>query len=128
MRIAYHLDNLIEDLDVFDPTTLSSIVRFVRAHEDFPAISMLVRNSRKSSKLFYDQCISLLEGEDPENDIVLAGLLIVVCNIDVETDTEMYTNLVSRVSGSSSVYHWAKGIAKSYLLNEVLSEKIRKSA
>jgi len=128
MRIAYHLENLMEDLDVFDPTTLSSIVRFVRSHEDFPAITMLVRNGKKSSKFFHNQCVSLLEEDNSECDIVLAGLLIIVCNLDVETDAEMYTDLVSRVSGSDSTYHWAKGIATSYLLNEVLSEKIRKSA
>lgn len=127
MKISHLLDSIINDLDMFEPTTLSSIVRFVRSHDDFPSISILVRNSKKSSKIFYNQCISLLE-EGFESDVALAGLLIIVCNLDVEMDSEMYNNLVSRVSGESLSYHWARGIATSYLLNEVLSEKIRKSA
>lgn len=128
MRIAYHLENLIDDLDIFVPTTLSGVVSFVRAHEDFPQILLLVRNSKISSKYLYNQCVELLDEEDLNSDIVLAGLLVIVCNMEAEIDSDMYNELVSRVSKRESDHHWAKGIATSYLLNEVLSEKIRKSA
>lgn len=128
MKISYHLENLIDDLDIFEPVSLSDLVGFTRSHEDFYQILLLVRNSRKSSKYLYNQCVELLDEEDLSSDIILAGLLVVVCNMDAEVDLEMYNELVSRVSEDESNHHWAKGIARSYLLNEVLSEKICKSA
>jgi hypothetical protein len=118
MRLSAHLDTLLDDLVDFQPNTLSDIVRFVRCHSDFNAIVMMVRNSERSSKSFLKQC------QGANSDIELAGLLVIVAEID----HEMYDGLVSRASAGVGNYHWSQGVATTYLIQKVLNETIRKSA
>lgn len=125
MKIDYLLDSLLMDLENFEPDTLSSIVRFVRAHEDYNAITMLVRNTKRSAKHFLDQCSLLVAESNPISDIQLAGLLVIVADVD----NSLYDELVSSTSNGVSEYHWSRAMATSYLIHrEVLSETIRKSA
>jgi hypothetical protein len=123
--IYKHIENLLNDLEDFNPISLNDIVRFVRMHNAFNSILMLIRNSYKSANYFLDQCYCLLENGCLISDIQLAGLLVIVADID----TEMYGILVSSTSDGASKYHWSKGMATSYLLHkEVNSATIRQSA
>jgi hypothetical protein len=125
VRISEHLDNLLDDLEGFHPTSLSDIVRFTKNHCAFGSALMLARNSAKSACYLLDQCNCLLEEGYPISDVQLAGLLVIVAEID----TKMYSTLVSRTSNGAGEYHWSKGMATSYLLHkEVTSATIRKSA
>jgi hypothetical protein len=125
VRISKHLDNLLDGLEDFDPISLSDIVRFAKSHGAFGSALMLARNSAKSARYLLDQCNCLLEDGCPISDLQLAGLLVIVAEID----SEMYSTLVSRVSCGAGEYHWSKGMATSYLLHkEVTCETIRKSA
>lgn len=125
MKISIRLDNLLDDLEDFEPATLTDIVRFVRVHEDLRAITMLIQNSKKSSTYFTQQCDCLIEEENSISDVQLAGLLVVAAEIE----GEMYDELMSRASLGAGNYHWSQGMATSYLLHkEVTSERIRKSA
>lgn len=125
MRISEHLDNLLNDLEDFEPESLNDIVHFVRSHNRFSSALMLIRNSSKSARYFLQQCDCLIEEGCPISDVQLAGLLVIVAEID----SEMYNDLVSRASSGAGEYHWSKGMATSYLLHkEVNSETIRKSA
>ena|SRR5271157_265761 len=118
MKLSVHIDTLLNNLVTFQPESLSDIVRFVRGHSDFNAIVLMVRNSVRSSKVFLKKCQSAI------SDTELAGLLVIVAEID----QEMYSELVSRTSDGVGNYHWSQGMATSYLLQKVLNETIRKSA
>jgi hypothetical protein len=125
VRISEHLDNLLDALEDFEPVSLSDIVHFTKSHDAFSSALMLARNSVKSARYLLEQCNCLLEEGYPISDVQLAGLLVIVAEID----NEMYSVLVSRASSGAGEYHWSKGMATSYLLHkEVTSETIRKSA
>ena len=118
MKLSANLNKLLKDLVSFHPESLSDIARFVQNHSSFNAIVLMVRNSSRSSKAFLKQC------QEISSDIELAGLLVIVAEID----HDMYSELVSRVSGGEGNYHWSRGMATSYLIQKVLHETIRKSA
>jgi hypothetical protein len=119
------LNNLLIDLENFEPETLSGIVSFVRDHSDYSKITMLVRNSSKSAKALLNECLCLIAENNPISDIQLAGLLVIVADVDCE----LYTELVSSTSDGIGNYHWSRGMAASYLIHkEVRGETIRKSA
>jgi hypothetical protein len=119
------LNNLLIDLESFEPETLSGIVSFVRSHGDYSKITMMVRNSSKSAKNLLNECLCLIAENNPISDIQLAGLLVIVADVDCE----LYTELTSSASDGIGNYHWSRGMATSYLIQkEVLSETIRKSA
>lgn len=125
MKIDSLLDVLLIDLENFEPDTLSSIVRFVRTHEDYNAITMLVRNVKRSARYLLNQCSLLIAENNPISDIQLAGLLVIVADVD----SSLYDELVSSTSDGIGEYHWSRAMAASYLIHrEVLSETIRKSA
>jgi hypothetical protein len=125
MKINPCLDNLIEDLESFEPNTLSDIVDFVRNYEDYSKITMLARNIVRFAKYLLNQCLMLVSEENPISDIQLAGLLVIVADVD----SDLYNELVSSTSDGVSDYHWSRAMAASYLIHkEVLGETIRKSA
>jgi hypothetical protein len=67
----------------------------------------------------------LVSEENPISDIQLAGLLVIVADVD----SDLYNELVSSTSDGVSDYHWSRAMAASYLIQkEVLGETIRKSA
>lgn len=125
MKINPCLDNLIEDLESFEPGTLTDIVTFVRNHEDYSKITMLARNSARFAKYLLNKCLLLISEENPISDIQLAGLLVIVADVD----SDLYNELVSSTSNGVGDYHWSRAMAASYLIHkEVLGETIRKSA
>jgi len=134
MKIDSLLDGLLMDLENFEPDTLSSIVRFVRTHDDYNAITMLVRNTKRSARYLLNQCCLLIEEENPISDIQLAGLLVIVADVDGSLYDELCFDVsmrgnVSSTSDRIGEYHWSRAMAASYLIHrEVLSETIRKSA
>lgn len=119
------LNNLLLDLENLEPDTLSGIVFFVRSHSDYSRITMMVRNSSRSAKTLLNECLCLIAENNPISDIQLAGLLVIVADVD----SELYRELVSSTSDGIGNYHWSRGMAASYLIHkEVLGETIRKSA
>jgi hypothetical protein len=134
MRIVERLDNLLSDLEDFEPDSLSHLVRFVRDHSEFSAITMLARNLDRSAKFLLDQCEFLKAGvmKRPDRelaDIELAALVLIVSEIDSTSTTDRFDNLLSSASKESGEYYWSRGMATSYLLHkEVTNEKIRQSA
>lgn len=134
MRIADLLDNLLSDLEEFEPESLSQIVRFVRKHDDFGRITMLARNVDRSADFLYEQCVFSHQAvcqriETQTADIQFAALLYIVAEMDYTTEIDRWENLLSSASKESGEYHWSRAMAASYLLHkEVSSEKIRQSA
>ena len=110
------INNLLIDLENFEPETLSGIVSFVRNHCDYSKITMLVRNSSKSAKTLLNECLCLIAENNPISDIQLAGLLVIVADVDCA----LYTELVSSTSDGIGNYHWSRGMAASYLLQKEL--------
>jgi len=137
MKINSYLDCLLIDLENFEPETLSGIVCFVRKHGDYSTITMLARNSKRSAKYILNQCLLLIAEKNPISDIQLAGLLVIVADVDIDLYDELTLTVarhpisrdVSSTSDELSNYHWSRAMAISSLLNkEVLGETIRKSA
>jgi hypothetical protein len=125
MKINHILDSLIEDLESFEPVTLTDIVTFVRNHEDYSKITMLARNSTRSAKYLLNQCLLLISEKNPISDVQLAGLLVIVA----DADSDLCNEMVSSTSNGASEYHWSRAMATSYLIRkEVLSETICKFA
>jgi len=125
MKIDTYLGNLLVDLESFEPDTLSGIVSFIRTHEDYSTIVMLVSNSKRSAKCLLDQCLLLISDNNSTSDIQLAGLLVIVADVDCD----LYDEMVSSTSDGVSDYNWSRAMAASYLIQkEVLGETIRKSA
>jgi hypothetical protein len=122
MKLDIH--NLLLDLESFKPETLTSIVDFVHSHKDYTKILFLVKNSNKSARIFLGICLNLI-AYDILSDVRLAGLLVIVADVD----SDLYVELVSSISNGVGNYHWSRAMAASYLIHkEVLSETIRKSA
>jgi hypothetical protein len=125
MKINTCLDCLIEDLETFEPGTLTDIVTFVRNHEDYSKITMLARNSTRFSKYLLNQCLLLVSEENPISDIQLAGLLVIVA----DANSDLYKELVSSASNGVGNYHWSRAMAASYLIQkEVFGETICQSS
>ena len=125
IKVNPYLDNLLFDLENHEPVSLSEIVYVVRKHGDYNTITMLVSNSKRAAKYLLNQCLLLIAEKNPVSDIQLAGLLVIVADVD----SDLYDEIVSSASDGISEYHWSRAMAISYLLHkEVLSEKIRKSA
>ena len=116
MHVSEPLDNILEDLEDLDPLSLTDIVRFVRAHEEYPKIILLLKNSKKASRYFLGLCKRVI------NDVPLAGLLVIAS----DTGDDLYNELMSRAS-QSVTYHWTIGIASGHFLREA-HETIHKSA
>ena len=124
MKISIFLDDLLFDLEDFEPQNLNDIVYFVREHECFKAITLLLSNSKKSFQYFIEQCHVLMDEDNIISDIQLAGLLVIVGEIDGEG----HEGMVSRASQEPD-YYWSRTMAASYLLREeVISESLRQSA
>jgi hypothetical protein len=134
MRIVQHIDDLLSDLEDFEPDSLSHLVRFVRDHSEYSAITMLARNLDRSSQRLHDQCEFLQKGvvsrPDAETaDIQFAALLLIVSDVVSTSTTNRFDKLLSSASEESGEYYWSRGMATSYLLHkEVTNEKIRQSA
>jgi hypothetical protein len=128
MRISLLLDNLLDDLDILNPISLSQIIWFIKSHRHFNQICMLVHNSSKSAKYLYDQCVNL-DTEENLADLQLAALIVIIGEVEITRSCSMYDTLVSRVSKNIGTNHWSRGMAISYLLSkEVNCETICKSA
>lgn len=118
------LSKLLLDLENFRPETLTSIVDFVHNHSDYNRILFLVKNSNKASKLLLSICLELI-AYDTLSDVRLAGLLVIVADVD----SDLYVELVSSILSGFGNYHWSRAMAASYIIHkEVLSETLRKSA
>lgn len=129
MKISILLDSLLDDLTEFEPQSLGQITWFVRSHESFVKICMLARNGSKSAQYLLDQCECLLEDQDESSDLQLAGLIVIIGEVDKSGAYKIYDSLVSRASAESDKSHWSRGMATTYLLHkEVTSETVRKSA
>lgn len=134
MRIIKPLDDLMSDLEDFEPDSLSHLVRFVRQHSEYSAITMLARNLDRSAKLLQHQCEFLSRGvvsrPDAETaDIQFAALLLIVSDLASTSNTDIFNEILSSASEASGEYYWARSMAISYLLHkEVTNEKIRQSA
>jgi hypothetical protein len=125
MKIKYVLSEILEHLEEFKPETLSGIVDFVKNHNQYNTIVMLIRNGSKSRQYFLDQCSSLRENNNPFSDVQLAGLLVILAEIN----TELATDWASRISKGSGNYKWSSAMAASYLIQkEVVDETVCKSA
>lgn len=126
MRIEDLLDNLLSDLEEFEPESLSQIIRFVRKHDDFGRITMLVRNVDRSADLLYEQCVFSHQGvrqrvETQTADIQFAALLYIAAEMDYTTEIDRLENLLSSASKESDEYHWSRAMAASYLLHKALT-------
>lgn len=134
MRVLDLVDNLLSDLEEFEPRSLSHIVRFVRTHDDFGRITMLARNVDRSADLLFEQCVFSHQGvrqrvDTQTADIQFAALLYIAAEMDYTTEIGRWENLLSSASKETDEYHWSRAMAASYLLHkEVSSEKIRQSA
>jgi hypothetical protein len=120
-----NLNNLLTDLESFKPDTLSSIVSFVRAHSDYSKITMMVRNSLRSVKILLKTCEILSLENSSISDIKLAGLLVIMADVNIRVCEELMSSASKGIGNS----HWSRAMAASYLIRkEVLNETIRKSA
>ena len=106
------------------PKSLTEIVRFVHSHKETSTITLMIRNSKNSARYFFEQCDCLIDEANPISDLQLAGLLVILA----EVGDDMQSGLMSRASAGAGQYRWSQSMAASYLLQEVTSEKIRKSA
>ena len=134
MRIADLLDNLLSDLEEFEPSSLSDLARFVKKHDDHGRIMLLARNVNRSAEYLYKQCVFSYQGvrnriDFELADIEFAALLCLVAELDCTSITDRYQKLLSSASQESREYYWSRAMATSYLFQkEVSSEKIRQSA
>lgn len=134
MKITDRLNSLLLDLENFRPNSLSHLVRFVRGHSEFYAITMLASNVERSAQILYDHCELLKTGliarlDQELADIELASLLVIAVEVDGVSTINRFEKLLSSTSEESGEYYWSRGIAASYLLHkEVTNETIRQSA
>ena len=125
MKIDINIDNLLSDLEYFIPDTLSSIVNFVRSHNEYNSISMIARNLDRVAMYLLDRCLDIIDENDSRFDVRLAGLLVIVADLD----SDLYKELVSSTLNGVSNYNWSRAMSASYLIHkEVLGETICKSA
>jgi len=134
MKISDLLDNLLSDLEEFEPNSLSDLARFVKKHEDHGRIMMLARNVDRSADYLYEQCVFSYQGvrtriDSDLADVEFAALLYTIAELDHTATTDRYQKLLSSASRESREYYWSRAMATSYLFQkEVSSEKIRQSA
>ena len=127
-----NIEKLLTDLSVFNTQTLSGIVFFVRYLRDHHRITMMVRNSVKSAKFLLDKCFDLLAEDDSISDVQLAGLLVIVADVELDLFSDLIS-VVGREASSTSKdldrYHWSRGMVATYLIHkEVLNETVCKFA
>ena len=91
MKAIGFIDNILDDLEYFEPESLSDIVRLVRGHDDFASLSLLVKNTKSASEYLLDQCICLVEEDCLESDIQLAGMIVIID----EANTDIYKDLIA---------------------------------
>lgn len=119
--ITRDINKILDDVLNFEPVTITGMVNFVRNHDKYKSIILLINNSNAAIRYLVDQCLTLISYNNIVDDLKISVLLVILADINHPLEFVKQSLLVD------SVYHWSRALAASSLVNrEVFSETICK--
>jgi hypothetical protein len=137
MKIKTYLDKLYDDLmdDDLELESLSAILDFIRAHSQYKALMLFLKNSERSKDDVVALAKRIIDGEyyqgrtwyEPDeysalgSDLMLCALFAILMDAGRKVDA---INLSREATQDESLF-WTNAMTKTFLLSDAVREALR---